>query len=116
VLGLKIDEGQMFERILEEETIPLQAGDLLLFFTDGITEAMDPGDDCFGEARLGRLVEEYADLPADALRERVLDEIRTFVGTAPQHDDMTLILVKIEHVGVFQTGAPGTRVEVAEAR
>jgi hypothetical protein len=38
------------------------------------------------------------------------------VGTAPQHDDMTLILVKIEHVGVFQTGAPGTRVEVAEAR
>lgn len=106
VLGLKIDEGQMFERILEEETIPLHPGDLLLFFTDGITEAMDPGDDCFGEARLGRLIEEHGDLPADALQERVLCEIASFVNGAPQHDDMTMILLKVDAVGVDHAPQP----------
>jgi sigma-B regulation protein RsbU (phosphoserine phosphatase) len=98
VLGLKIDEGQTFERILREETIPLQAGDVYLFFTDGISEAMDAGDDCFGEARLASLLQEHGHLPADELRERVLREISSFVGDAPQHDDMTMILLKVEGV------------------
>lgn len=102
VLGLKIDDGQTFERLLEEETIPLQAGDLYLFFTDGISESMNAADDCFGEARLGRLVEEHGDLPPDQLRERVLREISAFVGDAPQHDDMTMILLKVEDVGIPQ--------------
>ena len=60
VLGLKLDEGEMFERLLEEQTIPLCPGDLYLFFTDGISEAMNAHDDCFGEARLGQLVEAHA--------------------------------------------------------
>ena len=64
VLGLKIDNGEMFERLLVEETMTFHEGDLFLFFTDGITEAMDAGDDCFGEARLGRIIEEHAHLPA----------------------------------------------------
>ena len=98
VLGLKIDSGEMFERLLQEEIIPLHAGDLYLFFTDGISEAMNAGEDCFGETRLGQLIEAHAGLPSDELRERVLQEIAAFVGDAPQHDDMTLILLKIEHV------------------
>ena len=67
-----------------------------MFFTDGITEAMNAADDCFGEERLGRLVEEHAHLPSEELRERVLREIAAFVGSAPQHDDMTMILLKID--------------------
>ena len=89
----------MFERLLEEQTIALHAGDLYVFFTDGITEAMNAADDCFGEERLGRLVEEHAHLPSDELRERVLREIAAFVGDAPQHDDMTMILLKIDDAG-----------------
>jgi sigma-B regulation protein RsbU (phosphoserine phosphatase) len=96
VLGLKIDRGETFNRLLEERTLPLRAGDLYLFFTDGITEAMNPADDCFGEMRLGRLVEANAHLPSDDLRERVLQEIAAFVGDAPQHDDMTLIVLRID--------------------
>jgi len=96
VLGLKIDDGELFERLLQEETIPLNDGDLYLFFTDGISEAMNTQDDCFGEARLGHLVERHSQLPSDELRERVLREISAFVGDAPQHDDMTMILLKID--------------------
>jgi sigma-B regulation protein RsbU (phosphoserine phosphatase) len=99
VLGLKLDDGEMFERLLEERTIPLRPGDLYLFFTDGITEAMNAGDDCFGESRLGDLIQAHAHLPPDQLRERVLREIASFVGDAPQHDDMTMILLKIEDLG-----------------
>ncbi len=96
VVGLKLDNGEMFERLLEEETIPLQPGDLYLFFTDGISEAMNARDDFFGEARLGQLAETHAHLPSDELRERVLREIAAFVGDAPQHDDMTMILLKVD--------------------
>ena len=113
VLGLKIDDGEMFERLLREETIPLREGDVYLFFTDGISEAMNAGDDCFGEQRLGRLIEEYADLPSDLLRDRVLGEIASFVGDAPQHDDMTMILLKIEDLGAVAALAEDEPAEVA---
>jgi phosphoserine phosphatase RsbU/P len=110
VLGLKLDRGEMFERLLEEQTIPLSAGDLYLFFTDGISEAMNAGDDCFGEQRLATLIEEHAHLAADELRERVLREIKSFVGDAPQHDDMTMILLKVDGAGVEHAEA----AEIAE--
>jgi serine phosphatase RsbU (regulator of sigma subunit) len=103
VLGLKIDNGELFERLLQEETIALHDGDLCLFFTDGISEAMNALDDCFGETRLGRLITDHADLPSEQLRERVLAEIAQFVGAAPQHDDMTMILLKIEDAGMGST-------------
>ena len=98
VLGLKIDQGEMFSRLLQEETIPLHEGDLYLFFTDGISEAMNAHDDCFGEGRLGLLLETHANLRSDELRERILREIAAFVGGAPQHDDMTMILLKVDEV------------------
>jgi sigma-B regulation protein RsbU (phosphoserine phosphatase) len=96
VLGLKIDNGEMFERLLEEQTLPLHPGDLYVLFTDGVTEAMNAADDCFGETRLGALFEEHAGLAADALRDRVIGEVGAFVGGAPQHDDMTMILLKVD--------------------
>ena len=86
----------MFERLLEEETIPLNPGDLCLFFTDGISEAMNAYDDCFGETRLGEIVQNHSHLSSEELRERVLREIAAFVGDAPQHDDMTMILLKVD--------------------
>jgi phosphoserine phosphatase RsbU/P len=100
VLGLNIDKGEMFERLLVERTIKLHAGDLALFFTDGISEAMNDAEDFFGEQRLAVLIEEHAHLSSDELRERVLREVQAFVGTAPQHDDMTMIFLKVDAVGV----------------
>ena len=95
VLGLRIDNGKMFESLLEEATLKLQSGDLLLFFTDGISEAMNPESDCFGESRLGQIIEDHGHLPPEELRERILREVASFQGTAQQHDDMTMILVKV---------------------
>jgi sigma-B regulation protein RsbU (phosphoserine phosphatase) len=114
VVGLKLDNGEMFERHLVEETIPLRPGDLYLLFTDGISEAMNAHDDLFGESRLGRLVESHAGLPSEELRERVLREIAAFVGEAPQHDDMTMILLKVDDLAVIPALVDPAFAELAE--
>jgi phosphoserine phosphatase RsbU/P len=98
VLGLKIDNGERFEQLLEEVTIPLETGDLFMFFTDGLSEQMNPGEELFGEARLGALIEEHGHLPFEELRERIVREVRAFAGDAAQHDDMTFILLRVDSI------------------
>jgi phosphoserine phosphatase RsbU/P len=100
VLGLRIDHGERFESLLVESSLTFGPGDLLVLFTDGISEAMNELGDCFGEPRLAELLEEHAHLPFEELRERILREIDAFVGGAPQHDDMTMILLKIDEPAV----------------
>ena len=99
VVGLRIDGAQeKFAELLEEEEVPLHVGDVLVLYTDGITEAMNAVNDLFGDARLSRIVEEHGHLASGELRERILREIESFVGGADQHDDMTMILIKVERM------------------
>ena len=113
VVGLQMnDGGALFERLLKEEVIPLRQGDLFMFFTDGITEAMNAESDCFGEGRLSQILTEHGDLPSEELRERILREIDAFVAGAPQHDDMTMILLKVDSIGA-QAAAEGALVAAA---
>ena len=96
VLGLQLDEGRTFTRLLEEVTLPLGPGDVFVLYTDGISEAMNPGGDYFGDTRLAEVIGRHADLPADELRERILRELDAFAGSAPQHDDMTMVLIRVD--------------------
>lgn len=96
VVGLQIDDGTMFDGLLQEQTISLAPGDLVVWFTDGISETMNQSFDCFGEERLAQVVEQYAHLPFDQLRSYILAELRAFASGADQHDDMTMILVKMD--------------------
>ena len=101
VVGLRIPGAEeKFQDLLEEDRISLSKGDVLVFYTDGITEAMNPQSDLFGDARLSRLISEHGHLDTADLRERILREIESFVGAAEQHDDMTMILIKIEEAFV----------------
>jgi sigma-B regulation protein RsbU (phosphoserine phosphatase) len=99
VLGLRIDGAvAKFNELLEEVEIPLHTGDVIVFYTDGITEAMNTESDLFGDSRLSRIVEEHGHLESGELRERIIREIEAFVGTADQHDDMTMILIKVTQI------------------
>ena len=98
VVGLRIDgAAEKFAELLEEHSVALAAGDVIVMYTDGITEAMNTESDMFGDSRLSRIVEEHGHLDSSELRERILREIEAFVGGADQHDDMTMILLKVEH-------------------
>jgi serine phosphatase RsbU (regulator of sigma subunit) len=94
-MGLALDRGSLFEKILEEESIALVSGDLFLFFTDGVTEAMNTRSELFGDDRLRGIMEDNADLSMEELREKMVDEVFNFAGGALQHDDMTMVLVKV---------------------
>jgi len=96
VLGLQFDLGDTFDRLLEEVTLPLGRGDLFLLYTDGISEAMNEQGDCFGDQRLVDLAERNADLKSDDQCERILSDVHAFAGAAAQHDDMTMVLLKMD--------------------
>ncbi len=98
VLGLKIDQGEMFDSIIQEQIVPLTTGDLVVFFTDGISETMNEAFECYGEQRLAKVLEQYSHLPFEQLRSFIFADLRAFAGTADQHDDMTMILLKVEAV------------------
>ena len=96
VLGLKLDNGEKFAELLEEVTLPLDAGRRVR----PLHRRHHRGDERRrGSVRRGaprRTVEEHADLPFEELRERILREVRAFAGEPGPHDDMTLILLKVE--------------------
>ena len=97
VLGLRIDgAAEKFSELLEEERICLYPGDIIVLYTDGITESMNTNSDLFGDERLSDIVEEHGHLDSGELRERILREIEAFVGAADQHDDMTMMLMKVQ--------------------
>jgi len=97
VLGLRLPgAADRFESLLEEHTLPLEAGDVIVFYTDGVTEAMNVNGDLFSDEALGRVVRSHRGLDASGIRERILRDVHAFVGEAEPHDDMTMVVVKIE--------------------
>ena len=96
VVGLQIDGVQeKFAELLEESSFALETGDLVALFTDGVTEAMNEESDLFGEERLSRTLTEQVHLSSDDLKQRVLGDVEAFAGAAEQHDDMTIVLLRV---------------------
>jgi len=77
------------------ENVQLKPGDLFILYTDGVTEAFDAGYTAFGEDRLIRVAQECRALSADVIRDRIIAAIREFTGTAPQSDDITLVVIRV---------------------
>ena len=97
VLGLRVPNIEhLFPHHLHEQSLQLAPGDVIVLYTDGISEAMNPEGDLFGEPRLSQIIEEHGHLDVTELRERVLREVEAFAGAADQNDDLTMILMKIE--------------------
>jgi serine phosphatase RsbU (regulator of sigma subunit) len=74
----------------------LRRGDLLFFYTDGFTEAMDGGMNPFGEERLMASLESRRQGPLEDVAKGVLSDIRDFVSGAEQYDDMTFLFLRVE--------------------
>ncbi|HTE51929.1 MAG TPA: SpoIIE family protein phosphatase [Kofleriaceae bacterium] len=75
----------------------LAAGDLLLFYSDGLTDCVNPGGERLGERRMARMARELVAEPlaVDALRDRVEQQVGEFAGGAPLADDITLVVARV---------------------
>jgi sigma-B regulation protein RsbU (phosphoserine phosphatase) len=78
----------------DERVIALEPGDVIVFHTDGVSEAHAHGED-YGLARLRSLVDEHAGDTAAVLGERILADVSAFMGDIPRGDDQTLLIVKV---------------------
>ncbi len=86
--------GVMESATYESGTVTLEVGDLLAAFTDGVVEAENARSEEYGEGRFLALLRANAEAPPNAILRSVLADIDRFVGTAPQHDDVTLVVLK----------------------
>lgn len=88
--------GVMPDKEYQERPVHLHSGDMLVLYTDGITEAENEDSEQFGTERLVKLVKEFRALPAKDMRKRIIDDILRFKAADSQLDDLTLVLIKAE--------------------
>jgi sigma-B regulation protein RsbU (phosphoserine phosphatase) len=102
---LRLEEGGPVVGLLPEASyqqgvLTMAPGDILLGYTDGISEAMNHADEEWGEDRMIAKAASCVHLSAQQMLESLLDAADRFASGAPQHDDMTLVLMKIEDRGI----------------
>jgi putative ABC transport system permease protein len=88
--------GMFPQALYEEGTIDLRPGDVLIVFTDGVTEALNPSDEEFGEERLKDLFRQVFHLPVEEMSARISQELKSWIQDAAQYDDLTFLLVKMK--------------------
>jgi sigma-B regulation protein RsbU (phosphoserine phosphatase) len=93
-MAVGIDDGGVFDRICADYSFGLESGDLLLLYTDGITEALDSEGEEFGTERLCGELRDLAGEGAGEILHRLARSVRAFAENRPQHDDITLIALR----------------------
>jgi serine phosphatase RsbU (regulator of sigma subunit) len=96
-VGVTFPLGMTEHTEYQERSVALHGGDVLILLSDGLTEAMNLSKEMYSGERLAEFVNRLAvgNLSAEQIVEAVNNDIRAFVGTAPQHDDMTMVVVKV---------------------
>lgn len=92
-IALGLTQGNIFESTLQEEKIFLNSGDLVLFYTDGITEAMNKDFQEFGDLQLLNLLRNRDFYSAADLKNEILGQVEKYTQGIAQHDDISLIAV-----------------------
>lgn len=86
--------GIMPDATFVEQQVALATGDVLVAYSDGVTEAANAQNEFFGEDRLKDALRQNAGQPAGAIGETILRALAAFVGDAPQYDDISLVVVR----------------------
>ncbi|OGU53933.1 MAG: hypothetical protein A2V66_17010 [Ignavibacteria bacterium RBG_13_36_8] len=93
-LGIGLNDKGTFEKVLEEVKVSPKKNDILVFYTDGVTETMNRNKSQFGLNTLKRIIRQNSDMNPYQLKDQVLNEISMFRGDASKSDDLTLIILK----------------------
>jgi sigma-B regulation protein RsbU (phosphoserine phosphatase) len=94
-IAIGLDHGERYRSLIQEKCIAIEDKDVFVFYTDGVSEAMNTNNEIFSEERLLAIIEKYAHLSPQQLQEKIVDAVSEFSGKAPQHDDLTMVVVKV---------------------
>jgi len=86
--------GLMKTSKFQEQEVELNPGDLLLAYSDGVTEARNERDEFFGDQRLNSIIRKSTGISPEKVGEKILYEVDMFVGDAPRSDDLSLVIIK----------------------
>ena len=86
--------GLMPEFLFQEETVGLQPGEMVVIYSDGVTEAENEIEDQFGEKRLQEIIRQNKSLSSGQLLSTICDAVAEFSGPKKQNDDITLVIIK----------------------
>jgi sigma-B regulation protein RsbU (phosphoserine phosphatase) len=89
--------------------LTLQSGDALVFYTDGVSEAFNPQEECYGSERLLADAGRFAGRPAAEITDGLFRKVRAFAGEAAQSDDIAILTLR---VGGSPSGVPRMRMEL----
>jgi sigma-B regulation protein RsbU (phosphoserine phosphatase) len=97
--------GVIPEASYRQGTVEFRAGDLLVLYSDGVIESVNPRGEEFEEARLRKILLRAQNRSAAAVRDEILDAVRRFAGGRPQQDDITLLIVRAGRAVVGEDAA-----------
>ncbi len=100
-LGIGLTKDQSFDRNIKEIELTLTDDDVLVLYTDGIVEALNENHQFYGNKKLISLLKNERKKPASEILSLLSDNVRDFIGSAKQHDDMTVMVIKLsnDHAG-----------------
>lgn len=92
-VGIKKNHAE-FAALLEEKELVLNENDILLIYTDGVTESRGPHKDAYGTGRIIDILNDFHNRDARELAETIDSDIARFIGNHEQHDDITMVILK----------------------
>lgn len=87
--------GMLPDAVYQKDHVQLQQGDVLIIYSDGVSEAMNSAEEEFGEDRLMQIVQPHLNRPAAEIMQAVLAGVESFVAGAIQNDDITLVVARV---------------------
>ncbi|MDZ7860209.1 MAG: anti-sigma factor antagonist [Candidatus Krumholzibacteriota bacterium] len=97
-VGINLPDDKLFRKSIDVEKIKLKKDDMLLIYTDGVTEAMNVNREQYGEKRLLKLMKESGGKSPQEFLDSLSEDIDRFTGEYPQNDDITVVAFKEKYV------------------
>ena len=94
-LALGLEKGDLFSKVITESVEKLESGKTFIFYTDGFTEAVNRKGDEYGLDRMLEIVRSWNYSTASEIKDKMIADVNKFIGKAQQHDDMTMVILKI---------------------
>lgn len=93
-MGIGLKDNGIFQEVLEEKIFSPQPNDIVMFYTDGITDTQDPNMNQFGMGPVKKIIREHAEKTSDEIKDKLVEELNHFRKSREGNDDITFVIFK----------------------